>query len=325
VEDWQEWQVRADQVATTLGSEVNGLEEILSQAGDNNSSSLRSFWSRFRQLKEKVRTAPAIKLDDKLALERRLRELGSRAYKAQESAMSQSSDQKQVLLPRIAELRTAGENTESPQQLRELRRSLDGIRKEFDAAGALIPADRQAVWDAWRDASQFVWQRLTELWQANEEKLRKILEEAKRQLEQNETDAVRRSVSRFFEALKTHEGRQNTITSLKSEANTIRSSANRVEETRAAQRAASIQSQQVPTLDAWKMEVDRNRESIARLSDEVQAMETELRETSSILEQAMLRGPLVEKRRKLSELERANRTLEQRIGQSEESPLIHTG
>jgi hypothetical protein len=39
----------------------------------------------------------------------------------------------------------------------------------------------------------------------------------------------------------------------------------------------------------------------------------------------MVRGPLVEKKRKLAELERSNRTLEQRIEQTEESPLIPTG
>jgi hypothetical protein len=39
----------------------------------------------------------------------------------------------------------------------------------------------------------------------------------------------------------------------------------------------------------------------------------------------MLRGTLVEKRRKLSELERTNKTLEQRIDQAEQAPLIPAG
>lgn len=322
MEDWQEWQVRADKVASSLGEEIDGLEQALNQAGEG--AGLRSFWSRFRQLKESVRTAPAIKLEDKLHLERRLRELGSRAYKAQEAAMAQSSGKKEELLPRIEELKESGERTDSPQSLREIRRNLDTVRKDFDGGTGLVPADRQVVWDAWRNASQFVWQRLTEIWESNEGQLREILEEARKHLEAGETDAARRCVSRFFERLKTNEGRQNTITSLKSEANSIRGEASRVDEGRAAQRAASVQAQQVPTLEGWKIELDRNKESIARLSDEVQNLEKDLHETPSILEQAMLRGPLVEKKKKLSDLERSNRALEQRIEQSETSPLIRS-
>jgi transposase len=55
---------------------------------------MRGFWPRFRDLKERVRTAPAIRLEAKLDLERRLRSLGSRAYKAQEVVYAHSSERK---------------------------------------------------------------------------------------------------------------------------------------------------------------------------------------------------------------------------------------
>src|SRR5579859_7155055 len=123
VEDWQEWQVRADQVAASLSNDLDRLEQTLNDASEN--TGLRNFWSRFRELKDAVRTAPAIKLDDKLSLERRLRDIGSRAYKVQEVAMVQSNGKKDEILPRIAGLKDAGQATDSPQALREIRRNLD--------------------------------------------------------------------------------------------------------------------------------------------------------------------------------------------------------
>jgi predicted nucleic acid-binding Zn-ribbon protein len=72
----------------------------------------------------------------------------------------------------------------------------------------------------------------------------------------------------------------------------------------------------------WRSELERNRESVARLSQEAADLERQVAEASSVLEQAMVRGNLVDKRKKITELERANRALEQRIGQTEEAPLI---
>jgi predicted nucleic acid-binding Zn-ribbon protein len=81
----------------------------------------------------------------------------------------------------------------------------------------------------------------------------------------------------------------------------------------------------VNALDTWRTELERNRDALSRLSEEAAEIEQRVNSAPSILEQAMLKGSLVEKRKKVVELERANRRLEQRIGQTEESPLIPTG
>ena len=59
-----------------------------------------------------------------------------------------------------------------------------------------------------------------------------------------------------------------------------------------------------------------------RLREEVADLERQVEESKSILDQSMLRGTLVDKRRKINDLESASRTLEQKIEQSEEAPLI---
>jgi hypothetical protein len=323
VEDWQQWQIRADQIAAGLGAEVEALRTEF--FGDGADSSFRTFWPRFRDLKERVRTAPAIRLEDKLDLERRLRDLGSRAYKAQEVAYAGSAERKAELQERIQTLRAAAESEDSPRALRTLRRELDGVREQFDAGALLVPADRQAVWDAWRETNQFVWQRLTGIWEMNETYLRDILANARRQIETGNTNAARQAVGRFFEALRSHEARQNAMNEMKAEAESLRQEAEKTEERRAAERLASQQAQYVPPIEAWRAELERNRELAGRLGGEISALEQEIRESGSILEQAMIRGDLVEKRRRLSEVERTNRTLEQRIDQAEDTSMISAG
>lgn len=147
MEDWQQWQLRADQIAADLGRELDVLDqEFFSESGDQ---SFRRFWPRFRDLKERVRTAPAIRLEAKLDLEKRLRGIGARAYKAQEAAFAQSDERKGELLQMIEGFRAAAEKMTSPRELRTLRRDLDRVREQFDTGVPLSPADRQKLWDAW--------------------------------------------------------------------------------------------------------------------------------------------------------------------------------
>jgi hypothetical protein len=323
MEDWQEWPIRADRIAAELGAEIDGLENDF--LGDEPASNLRGFWPRFRDLKERVRVAPAIKLDDKLALERRLRTIGSRAYKLQEASLARSSERKAELLPRLEAVRAYAANESSPRELRGVRRDLDALRKEFDSDQELAPADRQELWETWRSVNQFVWDRVTARWAENETVLRNILGQARQDLERGNANAARQNTRRFFETLKTHEAKQEVVGELKADADAIRREAEEVEERKTASRTPSVSAPQVNALDSWRSELERNRDSLSRLTEEVAEIEQRVNSADSILEQAMLRGSLVDKRKKVVELERANRRLEQRIGQTEESPLIPTG
>ncbi len=323
MEDWQEWQIRADQIAESLNADVRSLDaEYFSAESANN---LRSFWPRFRDLKERVRTAPAIRLEAKLDLEKQLRGLGARAYKLQEATFSRSNGRKDEILAAIAALRETVDALKTPRELRTVRRDIDRIREQFDAGSPLVAPDRQAVWDAWREASQFVWQRLTAAWDENEAYLRAILVEARQHAESSNVEGVRQSVGRFFEALRTREAKQESIVQMKAEAEGIRREVEALQERRQTQRVASQAAQSVPAIDSWKAEVQRNREAIARLASDVAELERQIESSTSILEQAMVRGSLVDKKRKLSEYERSTRVLEQRIETSEEAPLMSAG
>ena len=323
MEDWQQWQVRADEIAAALNQDVEALDaDFFSPEAEGN---LRAFWPRFRDLKEKVRTAPAIKLEAKLDLERRLRTLGSRAYKAQEATFARSGERKAELLAAIAALRVPADTLESARELRDLRRELDRVREQFGTGSPLVSADRQQVWDAWREASQYVWQRLTAAWDANEADLRGLITEARQQLESANANGTRQAVARFFEALRSREAKQESIVQMKAEADSIRREADSLEQRRESQRVTSQTVNTVPAVDTWRAEVDRNREAIARLSAEVSALENQIGASNSILEQAMVRGTLVDKKRKLTEYERSTRVLEQRIEQTEEVPMMSAG
>lgn len=321
MEDWQEWQVRADQIAADLGTDVDGLEGTFFSGAEFN---YRAFWPRFRDLKERVRTAPAIRLEPKLDLERRLRAIGSRAYKAQEVAYARSGDRKNEILEKIARLRMSAGEEATPRGLRMLRRDFDRMRDEFDAGTTLVPPDRQSVWDAWREANHFAWQRLVEMWDRNEEKLRHILSTAREHIERGNSGAVRQTLGNFFDTLKTHEAKQDAVNAMKAEVDQIRGEAEKIEERPSNAKAVQQRVPATPAVDTWRSDLDRHRELSARIAREVATLEDEVRTSGSILEQAMLRGTLVDKKRKLAELHRSSRTLEQRIEQTEESPLIPT-
>jgi hypothetical protein len=321
MEDWQEWQIRADRIAAELGVEVDGLESTF-LGDDAGAFNYRSFWPKFRDLKERVRVAPAIRLEAKLDLERRLRVIGSRAYKAQEVVYARSAERKSDLLSRVADLRERANRENNPRALRTLRREFDQLREEFDTGASLVPPDRQAVWDAWREANQFAWQRLVDLWGENEASLRETIAAARQQLERGNAAATRQAVGKFFDLLKTREAKQDAVNAMKAEVDEIRREADLIVERASSQRAAAVQAPSLPAADAWRSELERNRVIAARLSEEVAVLERKVQDTDSILEQAMVRGTLVDKRRKLSEIERTNRTLEQRIEQTEEAPLI---
>ncbi|MGH2443650.1 MAG: hypothetical protein ACRDFX_10890 [Chloroflexota bacterium] len=321
MEDWQEWQIRADQIALDLNSEVDALDaEFL--APEISEFNYRGFWPRFRDLKERVRTAPAIRLEPKLDLERRLRGAGSRAYRAQESVYARSGERKTAVIQRIVELRQTAERENTPRGLRTLRRDFDRLREEFDAGGALVPPDRQAVWDAWREANQFAWNRLVGMWSENEQELRQILDGARQAIERGNPGAARQAVARFFDTLKTREAKQDAVNAMKAEIEEIRRDTEQVEERTTARSAPVQQMPSTPVADTWRAELARNREVASRLTADATNLEQQLSDADSILEQAMLRGTLVEKRRKITELERSNRALEQKIEQTEEVSLI---
>lgn len=320
MEDWQEWQIRADQIAADLNVETDSLDADL--AGGAEAFNYRTFWPRFRDLKERVRTAPAIRLEAKLDLERRLRTIGSRAYKIQEAVQGKSGERRGEILEKIAALRSTAERETNPRSLRGLRREFDRLREEFDAGTALVPPDRQAVWDAWRDANQFAWQRLVDIWDANEAELREILTSARQQLERGNAGATRQMLGRFFDALRTREAKQAAVVAMKAEVDEIRREAEHIEERSVCQRPAQVHVLAAPVADGWRAELARNRELVARLAEDIAGLERQMKASGSILEQAMVRGTLVEKKRKLAELERSSRNLEQRIEQTEDTPLM---
>lgn len=320
MEEWQEWQIRADQIAHDLDAELGALDRAFF-ADDEGELDLRSFWPRFRDLKERVRTAPAIRLEPKLDLERRLRSLGAKAYRRQGAALARSSGRKAELMERLTALRSAAERETTPRPLHSVRREIDQLREDFNAGAPLAAADRQAVWAAWREVNEFTWQRLVDLWNQNQTELQALLATAREELDKNHGAAARQQVVRFFEALKSREVRQEALRTLRAEAEAIRREAEESDQRTAAQ-TVTPRPRTAPALQTWRAGVARNRELSSRLAADLADLEQQLLASDSILQQAMVRGQVVEKKRKLAEVERSTRALELRIEQTEDMPLI---
>src|SRR5947209_2586761 len=101
--DAVEWQRVAGQAAAALNAEIDALEARFWPVTPG--TSFRDFWQRIDGLKERVRTAPAIMLDDKLALQHRLAELCKRARQDQKLAQQRAAADRHELLNRIGEAR----------------------------------------------------------------------------------------------------------------------------------------------------------------------------------------------------------------------------
>src|SRR5690348_14428099 len=77
----EEWERRADKFAAAATAELTELENRFWPEPEH--GSFRGFWPVVRSLNERVRIAPAIKLDDKLTLQHRINELCQRARRDQ--------------------------------------------------------------------------------------------------------------------------------------------------------------------------------------------------------------------------------------------------
>jgi len=92
----------------------------------------------------------------------------------------------------------------------------------------LVFADRQQVWEAWKDANQVVWQRLTGAWEENEIGLRELLDTARQQLTIGNTSGAQRTLTRFYESSRVRETRRERLPELRAEADAIRTEADEV-------------------------------------------------------------------------------------------------
>jgi hypothetical protein len=319
--DPAEWEELADRIAAQLQQAISQLEERLWPLPVERFG--QAFWPQVRGLNERVRTAPAIKLDDKLALHRRLNELCHRARQHQKSLQQQAARERDELHESIALVRETLEGDLSIRELHELRAELVALRDRLRSnESTLRRMDRQHAWQAWQQTNQLAWHRLNELWKESELILTALLNEAQARLAAGDTRAAKDKIKAFHVAAGIHECSHATLRALRGSANSLWEQA----DARAREKHQAYLEHARRRLGSWRAARQRNSRRLVDLEEEIAQLERQAGMASTDVAAAMARGQIAERRRAMAEVEAVNRALEQRISSVtlalEEPPVL---
>ena len=307
-----EWQRLADLTARRLEDEIDRLEGEFWPLAEN--ASLRTFWPQVQDLHERVRTAPAIKLDDKLSLQRHLNELCQRARQHRTSMQQRARDEKRELLCRVELVRSSIDEQETSVDLQQTRADLSSLRERIKAAEVLLRLrDRQEVWHAWHEANRDAWQKLNEIWKNNERTLVALLERAREQLTAGEARAAKDQIKAFHAAVPEHECSHRALKTLRAEASALWREADEC----AKQKHDAYLAHVGRRLHHWKDLQVRHAQTRHTLASEIVELEQRATNVSTDVAAAMMRGQIAERRRTLAEIEAEERKLERQIGEAE--------
>lgn len=312
-----EWQRTARAAAEELGSAVEALEDGL-QAG---TVSRRDAWNGLRDLQQRVSTAPAIILDDKLALLERLRAVGRRLREDQKQARQHAARWRASLTDALHLGDEALAAADSVASVQEVRADLALLRKRIESEGQSVDRQtRESVWTHWQESNQRAWQALNDRWRENEEYLRGIVDEARARVRGGDPGGARERVRAFHGAVETHECSHRALRDLRTAAAAVWSEA----ESAARAKRESYLRWAGQRLEGWK----RTRQRLARdrvaVEAEIATLERQAAGAPTDVGAALLRGRLAERRKALDDLDIEDRKLAQQIAGAEASlPTAH--
>jgi hypothetical protein len=291
---------------------VDGLEIGL-QTGN---IKRRAAWDTLRDLQQRVSSAPAIALDDKLGLLQRLRAAGHRLREEQRAARQHASRWRTALNDALQLGEEALGAADSIESVQEVRADLALLRKRIEEEGHSVDrATRENVWNRWQETNQRAWQALNDRWGENEAYLRGLLEEARTRVGAGDPGGARERIRTFHSGVATHQCSHRALRELRALAATLWSEAEAVSQAK----RESYRRWAGQRLEGWK----RARERLARerraIESEIQALERQSAGTPTDVGAALLRGRLAERRKMLEELEAADDKLAEQIGRAETS------
>ena len=308
-----EWQRLADEAAVRLDEEIAELENSF-WSSELPQRSFRAFWTRLRDLNDRVRTAPAIKLDDKLHLQHRLGELSQRARRDQKQLKESVAQRKQELLEDIRLARDSLSEASTVEDTQEVRSDLAALRKRISASDVPFrPDERQDIWQTWQEANQEAWDRLNQQWSVNERYLSSILDEAQQHVETGEPRLAKERVKAFHSAVSAHECSHAALRALRSRANALWRDADELGRQRHEAYLANLGKR----MDYWRRTRERNARVRTQLAAEIAELEQRATSAATDVGAALARGQLAERRRALSEIEAADESVARQMRDAE--------
>lgn len=303
MEEAELWEQQADAAASALSQEIDRVEG----GWPGPTESFRSFWSSVKDLNDRIRTAPAIKLDDKLQLQHRVNELCHRARTEQRQRLEQ-----------LRELETKlGEGLDLTQEtlaeaatiaaVQEVRADLALLRSQIESSSASLR--KTGLWERWQVINHAAWTKLTELWGSNETVLAATLDEADLRVQQADARGAKDTIKRFHAASSELECSHRALKSLRSRANEIWKQADNV----GREKHARYLEQAAGRVERWRQAQARRHRQRASIEHDISVLERELDRSSSGVGQALLRGQIEERRKALVTLQSEEKELERQI------------
>lgn len=297
------WEQQADAAALALSEEVDRLEGRWPEPTD----SFRAFWSSVKDLNERIRTAPAIKLDDKLRLQHRVNELCHRARTEQR----QRVERQRALESKLAEgldlaQETLAESTTLPA-VQEVRADLALLRSQIESASAQLR--RSGIWERWQEINHAAWTKLTELWAENERVLAEVLDDAEARVQRSDARGAKDTIKRFHAASADLECSHRALKALRGRAHEIWKRADEI----GREKHARYLEQAAGRVERWRQAQGRRQRQRAGIEREITLLERQLDRSLTGVGQALLRGQIEERRKALAALQTEEQELERQI------------
>lgn len=302
--DPEEWEREADQVAAQLHSRIDDLEGTLSP--EPAISDVQGFWPRVKQLNEALRTAPAIKLEDKLAVQRRLNELCHRARRQQRRLAETRKAQERELRDAIGAANEGLAAATTIEELHEIRADVALLRRRITETPKVVA---QRVWPAWQAVNQRAWEKLNAEWASNEGQLRAALDEADAALERGDVRSAKEAIKRFHAEVPRRECSHGALKVLRSRATSLWERGNALGQ----QKHTRYLEQAARRVTYWRQQRERQQRAREAIEREILRLEAQMAAAGTDVGAALVRGQLESRRKALADLEAQERGLDERI------------
>ena len=305
------WERAADEAADALAEQVQDLGERLSRASN---AGYRQFWDATRDLNDAIRTAPAIKLDDKLSLQHRVNAMCERARVAQREANAWAEAARQEMEEKLQLADESLRESSTVEDVQQVREDLNLLRNRLNETGdALGRPGRQAVWERWQTLNQLAWQTLNERWDANAAQLSSLLDTVRGEIEAGRPREAREQIKTFQSEASRLECSRQQQRELHMRADSLWKEASALSREKRDRYLAHASRR----LDGWRSAIVRQEQLRARL--QVDLIEAERRASAATTDvgAALMRGQVDEQRRAIHRLDIEISDLRKKIEETE--------
>jgi len=305
----------------------------------------REFWAHANEVAEKIKTITPLPEDDRERLQeefqRICRDVKRRQAEERDSRRAESRQRRETIERKIAEARSCAES--APEDMKSLNKAQallgealamlkEGTPQKADpakedsaaptpaevapAGGGLLREDRQACWDKWRQANDFVFGKRQAIWNRDYEEVIPKVKEAVAEASEGDSfhalDKIKEVQALLKKAHLSKTQREEIRGMLNGAWETAIGKVNAVRDEKRRKYEEWL-SRMEANLQRWTEELGKNKEMEAQLEAEMAQIKEQIQTAKSREVTDALREQLSQNRQKIASLGRLNKQLEEKI------------